>query len=164
LWRSFLFGVPYPVWDKAGDRFTFPVFANGEGGARDPSAVVDQEEFVIVNRDGNVARTGPVASVETSIQSYGLSPDGRYIWFDVPDGPLDPGLYLWDTKSSALIDCFKNAAYAPIWSPDGQQFIIQPISETGVASPLFVVDLQSNTYFELSPTKAFVVAWLASAN
>jgi hypothetical protein len=160
LWRSFLFGVPYPAWNKSGTAFAFPVFVNGEGGARDPSAVVDQVGFEIVNRDGEVMRTGPIVSVETSIQFYGLSPTGRYIWFHVSDGPLRPGLYLWDIAATELIDCFVDSTIDPIWSPSGNQFLIKATPPDGSPSALRIVDLESQIYFETLPTRANPIAWL----
>jgi hypothetical protein len=114
---------PIPIWSPDGSQFVF------RGQVLVPEESVAFELYR-VSRDGQVEQLthlSPAARVQS--RSLSWSPDGRYIalFLDAWYGSDNKRMALLDMETLGVTDyCLpvRGAVPAPIWSPDGTQFLV----------------------------------------
>lgn len=72
----------------------------------------------------DLSRTEQITAIETGVNSYDVSPDGRKIAFSA-QGTTGKGVDIWvldleNKKIQQVTDCPDSACTLPIWRPDGQ--------------------------------------------
>jgi hypothetical protein len=135
---------PMPRWSPDGSKFVF------EGGimGTDPSSSAGPEfELYRVNRDGQAEQlthlSGTAYIWETS---YSWSPDGRYIamFLGPPLGAAfeKARIAVLDTLTLEVTDFCLPVTFheprAPIWSPEGHQFLVQDWYDTDHSGVILV--------------------------
>jgi len=138
----------WPNWSPDGNTLTMIHHTPNDNGF----------EFLFVSQNGVVTHS-QVFPNPTRLQTYGWSPDRRYISlrYRYTNWEYRSRLFIYDTYTETLIDqCIENVAREPIWSPDSQQFIVRIEEVTPKGTPEaqrphrnIVVDLKQNRVFRV---------------
>lgn len=171
--------IPYgriniPRWSPDGKRVAVVALVGELGKPR--------EEFFIMNWEGEVTQSTHLNEYlsNTWINTFSWSPDGQHIAFWLNTDPefvnwslkTEPIPYdhlaVLDTVTGTVIDyCIlghpgftDGITFSPIWSPDGQQLLVQSIDpENSERFPVVIVDIYQGWATEISEN-LLPVGWL----
>jgi WD40 repeat protein len=144
LWESLppWVNVYKPIWSPDGSRV----------------AIVQNEKLFIINPVNSALDDKPILD---GVSLLSWSPDSRYIALWDSDGPQHYILMVYDTQLKKIINFCVEDVYptTPLWSPKGQQVVVNINSDNG--KPI-LLDIQKRFVYRLTKLEAYPLEWMNS--
>ena len=160
-----------PVWSPNGENFAIANVTTWEKDAWGNNYQPMIFDLYIVSRDGVVTQMTDFSEYfsQTDILAYSWSPNGRYIAFAMTGWRGDAVLPTWallDTETHEVTNyClqpyfYSDTARPPIWSPNGDKFVVEVDDPEDDDKKLILIDIFEGYAYQIAENIT-VYGWMA---